>query len=132
MLMDTQLPAIRGRAKSPLAARNRKPGHQGGRASQCATAMVGGEPSGPLYYRAARSSRVDRRSRTCGSCYSSPHVQSQLVTDHLHFCEADITNGCGSMPCQAVAGELRGRLSVTARSATRVAAGTPALVFPST
>ena len=60
--------------------------------------------------RAAMSSRVNRRNRTRGSCYSSPHVQSELVTDHLHFAEraGPYTGPVSLGTCQAVAGEIRG------------------------
>ena len=43
------------------------------------------------------------------AAYSSPHIQSELVTDHLHFSRADSSEAIasgndGSVPCQAVAG----------------------------
>ena len=37
------------------------------------------------------------------AAYSSPHIQSELVTDHLHFGRPR-SIGSGSWPCQAVAG----------------------------
>ena len=71
------------------------------------------------------------------AAYSSPHIQSELVTDHLHFSRADSSEAMasgndGSVPCQAVAG-IASRVTVgRGFRGGKPAAGTPALANPST
>src|SRR3954454_8470157 len=78
---------------------------------------------------AAVSSCVYRRNLTYGSCYRSSHVQSELVTDHLHFTGTTCSQR-SSVP--GLAKPSRASFEVDCRhglGATRVATGTPALVL---
>jgi hypothetical protein len=76
---------------------------------------------------------VNRRNRTYGSCYSSPHVQSQLVIGSPPFqlsyrpTHAGLTQGFAQPP------RINSRVTVgLGLEAIRIATGTPALVIPST
>ena len=89
--------------------------------------------AGQPYYRAAWQPRVTAGIAPTVAAYSSPHVQSQLVTDHLHFGEHGPLKGNSARglakPSRAVfEGDCRSRFW----AATHVAPGTPALVWPST
>ena len=71
-------------------AQKRRPGPRGTGPFQCALLVTGGESeTGSPHCRAAKAAACTAGVSPTEAAYSSPHVQSELVTDHLHFGRAN-------------------------------------------